>query len=44
MKVIKILFLVATAIIWVPFWILWKVLKVLAKSGIRVKTIDGWGK
>lgn len=42
MKVIKILFLVATAIVWVPFWIAWKVLKFLNKCGFTVKTHKGW--
>ena len=31
MKALKILFLIITAPIWLPFWIAWKVLKVVFK-------------
>ena len=44
MKVIKMLFLIITSPIWVPFWILWKILKIFSKLGIGVKCNDGWGK
>lgn len=37
-KLIKILFLIITAPIWVPFWLLVKVCKWMDKRGITVTT------
>ncbi len=42
MKALKIIFLVITAVFWVPFWILWKIFKFCRKYGITFKTKDGW--
>ena len=46
MKVLKIVFLILTAIIWVPFWIVWKFCKLCSKLGIKptFKTTSGWNK
>ncbi len=42
MKVLKVLFLILTSPIWVPFWIIWKFCKLCGKLGIGIKTTSGW--
>ena len=41
MKTIKIVFLIITAPIWIPFWILVKVCKWMDKRGITIETRSG---